>query len=167
LYRFEGKLALGHLVAHTKKRLLAETGKSIGQSQPKTTGNTVTDEIFDGFKTSLNMKWLETALHGPAGTMENKVATPVPKWIHDAVIPADPNLHVPLFVSGVEEVDDCEDERLLRGAIQVLYRKGNGGLMFIPHVPVSPIDSIVILVTSYRTVSTISDVICSYFASSR
>jgi hypothetical protein len=150
LYRFEGKLALGHLVAHTKKRLQAETGKSNGQSQPKKTGNTVTDEIFDGFKTSLNTKWLETALHGSAGTMENKGATPVPKWIRDAVIPADPNLHVPLFVSGVEEVDDCEDERLLRGAIQVQYRKVNGGLRFMSYVPMTPIVSIVTLVTSYR-----------------
>ena len=106
LYRHRQSFMLGALAkADTQRR---EKGQKNSGGLGKITSS------------ALNSKWLQTAL---SRSVDDKA-------VAQSDSRAERNLDVPIFMSGVDSVDYCEDSRLAAGALQFVQEEGD--LVLIP-----------------------------------
>ena len=105
LYRHRQSFMLGSLAkADTLRKEKAE--KAVGGLHKITSS-------------ALNNKWLQTALSHKSNKDESQ-----------SEIPTANNLDIPIFMSGVDAVDYCQDSRFAAGALQFVQEEGD--LVLIP-----------------------------------
>jgi hypothetical protein len=106
LYKYKQKIVLGAL-ANNEMRQLDKKEGSVSKSKDKSGG------LEKLTCSTLTNKWLQTAISD-----------------EDTSTNAENNLAIPIFLSGVDEVDYCKDPRLAAGAMQLIQEEGD--LIIIP-----------------------------------
>lgn len=110
LYRHRQNILLGALAgAHMKQR-----PENKGMKGTRTGLEILTSS-------TLNNKWLQTAISDNWSEAANK---------NSAQSLSNSNLDVPIFLSGLDAVDYCQDPRLAAGALQLVQEEGD--LILIP-----------------------------------